>query len=403
MFNKLKTLFGYSIDDFASDIIKIYHEKGFEGDFTWDRKTSTLKFDDGRLMNLKNMYEEHKNHSKEEIQNFINSFVQSIEESETELEWEHAKENIYPRIKTQSDVAIRNLYFRSQGVADDVSGSELWPLGADLVYELVLDSDVNITTISNDQIDKWGISIADANTLALENFKAVSTDPFDEVSPGLYRSSWEDNYDASRILLPELLAIYPVKGDLVVAIPNRDVLIFTGSEDETGLHAFTDLLQDYYDSQRYISFRPYTYHNNHWDFFYPPTDHTLYPLFNQLHLSAIKGDYDEQQELLDTVFEQDEHDVFVATYSVVQPDDSDAFYSWATWSDGVPTYLPKTDLVALLKEKGDELETIGFVKWEHLMEHCQPIMQKTPYDPPRVFVDAFPTDDMMAKMTFDEF
>jgi len=402
MFKKIKSLFGYSINDFASDIIKIYYDKGFDGEFTWDKKTSVLKFDNGRILSLKNMYEENKHLSQNEIQDFIDRFIQSEEDAEAELDWDVAKENIYPRVKTQSEIAIRNLYFRSIGAKDDILGSDLCPLGADLVYELVLDSDVNITTITNEQLDKWEISPADTNTLALQNFKAVSTDSFEEVSPGLYRSTWEDSYDASRIVFPELLAKHVSKGDLVAAIPTRDVLIFTGSNDEAGLAAFTDLLREYYDAQRYISFRPYIFSNNHWDFYYPASDHDLFPLFNQLHLSAIKGDYDEQKELLEEVFEKEEHDVFVASYSVLQPDDSDEFFSWATWSEGVPTYLPKTNLVALLREQGDDLETIGFVKWEQLVEHCQSIMQKTDYDPLRVFVDDFPSDEMISKMTFDE-
>ena len=194
MFKKIKSLFGYSIDHFASDIIKKYHEKGYEGDFTWDKESFVLSFDNGRILNLRNMYEENKHLSRDDIQDFIEHLIQSEEEAEAELEWDVAKENIYPRIKTQSEVAIRNLYFRSIGAESDVSASDLWPLGADLTYELVLDGDVNITTVSNNQIAKWGITQDEANTLAFENFKAVSSeDMFEEVSPGLYRSIWEEN------------------------------------------------------------------------------------------------------------------------------------------------------------------------------------------------------------------
>lgn len=401
MFNKIKSLFGYSINDFSSDIIKAYYSKGFVGEFQWDKKSTVLSFDDGRTLHLKNMYEEHKHLPKDEILDFIDRFLQSQEEAEKDIGWDEAKENIYPRIKTQSEVALRNLYIRSVGKIENTLESELWPLGADLVFELVLDSDVNITTVTNEQIKDWDINAEDAKICAFQNFNKVSTETFDEVSAGLYRSTWEDNYDASRIMLPELLAKHQIKGDLVTAIPTRDVLIFTGTEDEAGLVAFADLLREHYDSTRYISFRPYVYTNNHWDFYYPPTDHELYPLFNQLHLSAIKGDYDEQKEMLEGIFEKDEHDVFVATYAIMEQEGSDEIFSSGTWSEGVPTYLPVTDIVALLKDVDDEPEVIGFVRWDDLVEHCQSIMQKTDYDPPRYFVDTFPSDEMIAKLTFD--
>lgn len=348
------------------------------------------------------MYEENKHLSREEMQDFIDHLIQSQDESEAELEWDVSKDNLYPRVKTQSEVAIRQLYFRSMGAGDEVADSDLWPLGADLIYELVIDGDVNITTVSNDQITKWGITPDEANMIAIENFNAASMDPsFEEISPGLYRSTWEDNYDASRIMIPDILSKYTIKGDIVTAIPTRDVLMFTGSEDEEGLAAFAELLQEYYGAQRYISFRPYVYHNQHWDFYYPATDHSLYPLFNQLHLSAIKGDYDEQKELLEEVFEKEEHDVFVATYAVMGDEDSNELFSSGTWSEGVPTYLAKTDVVVLVKDVDGDFEAVGFVHWDHMMDKCQHLIKKTEHHPTRIYVEEFPSQAILSELDLD--
>ena len=53
--------------------------------------------------------------------------------------------------------------------------------------------------------------------------------------PGRFRSTWQDNLDGSRMLLPGVLQRLPLPGDPVVVLPNRDTLLVVGSEDPAGL------------------------------------------------------------------------------------------------------------------------------------------------------------------------
>lgn len=400
MFDKIKGLLGYSIDQFAGDIVNVYYQMGFDGQFTWDKASSRLTFDNGHTFYLKNMYEENKHLSKAQMRNFIGMLLRENEPRDTALDWETIKSNIYPRVRTRSELSIRSLYIRSLNRHDELPSVELAPLGADLFIELVLDSDVNITTVAQAQLDTWGITAEKARARALENFHAVSAAAFEEVAPGVYQSTWGDNYDASRLVFPDLMRAYPINGDPVLAIPTRDVLLFTGSADEAGLSALIQLVKGYFSAQRYISFRPYVYTAGRYDFFYPPAAHSLHPAFAQLHLSAIKGDYDEQKDLLEEVLVQDNQDVFVATYSVLQAEGTGEFYSWAAWSENVPTYLPVTDLVALVVERGDDMESLGFVTWDDLIKHCESLLQPTEHYPKRVLVETFPDAAMRAQLTF---
>jgi len=58
---------------------------------------------------------------------------------------------------------------------------------------------------------------------------------FRPVRPGLFRSTWEDNLDGSRILLPGLLKRLDLKGDPVAVLANPDTLLVAGAEDSAAL------------------------------------------------------------------------------------------------------------------------------------------------------------------------
>jgi len=70
----------------------------------------------------------------------------------------------------------------------------------------------------------------------------VSTDSFLELKPGLYQSPWQDDFDASRLLIPELFYRLKLCGDPVVAIPNRNCLYVTGAKDYQNLNRLAEIV-----------------------------------------------------------------------------------------------------------------------------------------------------------------
>ena len=60
-------------------------------------------------------------------------------------------------------------------------------------------------------------------------------------------------YEASLLLLNSVWSRknFPVKGDIVVAIPNRDILLITGSDDKVNLDWMKTRAQESYDSGAY--------------------------------------------------------------------------------------------------------------------------------------------------------
>ena len=54
-------------------------------------------------------------------------------------------------------------------------------------------------------------------------------------------SATKDGYDASRLLLSDLVRQFEVRGEMIAMVPNREDLLITGSEDEDGLRGMLSL------------------------------------------------------------------------------------------------------------------------------------------------------------------
>ncbi|HEX5755053.1 MAG TPA: hypothetical protein VFY12_01705, partial [Arenimonas sp.] len=74
--------------------------------------------------------------------------------------------------------------------------------------------------------------------------------------------------------------------------------------------------------------------------------------------------------------------------------DAGALRSWSTWSDGVLTLLPQSDLVALARnlDRDDEPDVL-FVRWDKLQQVCGARLTAEPLDPPRYRTDGFPSQE----------
>ena len=73
---------------------------------------------------------------------------------------------------------------------------------------------------SDELLSMWGLDFEGALNQATTNLSRKGTPPW-KVSPddpGVWRSPWSDGFDASRILLPQVLRSLPVRGDPVLIL-----------------------------------------------------------------------------------------------------------------------------------------------------------------------------------------
>jgi uncharacterized protein YtpQ (UPF0354 family) len=115
---------------------------------------------------------------------------------------------------------------------------------ADLIITYVIEEQGKISYINEQHMEHWGTDMTTLHALALDNLRTrtahVAYTTVGEGEQRLFIYNSQDGYDATRLLLPEVLdpwrTILP--GHMVIGIPNRDFLV---AFSDTNQHTLTNL------------------------------------------------------------------------------------------------------------------------------------------------------------------
>jgi len=245
----------------------------------------------------------------------------------------------------------------------------------------------------HEQLEKWGISYYEALEIARENLEQEQF-AFARIGDGFYASSNGDSYDSSRLLLPNLIERFKVEGDLIAMVPNRDSLLVAGSEDEQSLTIMLDLAAKALEDPRPMVPIPVRLDGDDWVDWTPPSQYSLAPRFQELARRFLHGEYEDQQNLLNQLYERKAIDLFVASCSAVQKDDGSVF-TYAVWSKGCHALLPKAEWLMFFRGENDIPAVASWEKAEQVVGH---LMKTTEHYPPRVEVSDFPTEAELARL-----
>ena len=166
---------------------------------------------------------------------------------------------LFPKVRPASAYAA---YARSTGKPVP----EFRPLAGGLAVSLVVDTPNQDQDLDASHLLAWNADFDDLLCHARRNLLARSGEQgFEEVRSGCYRSTWRDNLDGSRMLLPGVLGGLRLQGDPVVVLPNRDTLLVVGADDPEGLRwAMLAALQHLDDDGSPMSACPLRLANYQW-------------------------------------------------------------------------------------------------------------------------------------------
>lgn len=253
------------------------------------------------------------------------------------------------------------------------------------------DSEASLMEVAADQLATWKVSLDEALEAAVNNLAVRSTEPFVQVSPGLYKAPWTDAYAASRLALPGLFRKIGVKGDPVALALNRDLLYVAGAGDPPALAALFAAAKQPAARERSISYAPVVLRGERWEPF------TGTPECAELNTVALAADYSEQASFLKAQAAAEKRDVFVAASTVARRPDGTVI-SYATWTKGVPTMLPQVDLVLMMDiDVPEDKQLVAAVPWTLFTQHVKDI-KPLGLDPERwQLPENFPPADVMSK------
>lgn len=362
---------------------------------------------DGRTFNLHNAFAEYQRAGLFRRGSVIRHWVAStIEAQQTALpaSFDEARAALVPYVKDAAFYGQIALMQRTRGEEPPAVPTEA--LGGDLTVAVAYDGPRTIMSIGAKQLADWGVSLADALKAARLNIRMRSPQGLAAIAPGLYQSPYQDCHDAARIVLTEVISRLDLRGDPVAIAAHRNHLFVTGSEDDANLIAAANLAMPLLEDGRRISGTAVSFRGGRWQDFLPPEGTPAHEPLRRLRLRSLGQDYAHQQELLQKV---EGEQVFVAGYQVVElrerhgagPAGADGvrWCSYCVWSEGVPSLLPRTDLVFLESERfGEGDPRRGPRRWEAVEQVVGSLMQPRDLRPVRFAVSDFPDAAALEKL-----
>jgi uncharacterized protein YtpQ (UPF0354 family) len=386
-------------DDFARFMMDRIRQAGEKGNIAYDPEEFRLRGDGktGVAMFLGNAYQEYcdaKEYDRERIaKNWIRNWFVYLRDVPDEFP--DAKPDLMPVVRSRSHFELNSLRGELEG------GMSLnWPyqiLGEHFGVAVVYDLPGSMRSVPQENLDTWGVTFYEALEAAKENLLTL---PPKFIGPpsgtGAYLSATGDNYDASRLLLTDLIRQFQVGGDPIAMIPNRDNLIVVGSDDDETLAGMLRLAGMSLKEPRPISGIALRLDGDEWTPWLPEVSHPLYKDFQQLQIQSLGQDYATQKDLLDKLHAKKGEDIFVATFSVIETPDGRLF-SYSVWPDGADPWLPKTDTVAIVRLGGQQ-HPPALVEWQRMIDEAGELIEAMEIYPPRYRVRGFPSETQLAAM-----
>jgi len=115
-----------------------------------------------------------------------------------------------------------------------------------LVWVYAFDSPTRLRYLQEGELKKLEIGEEELRPLAVKNLDRILTRKHLRAGDGVYMLEVGGNFESSMLLLTEFWSDQriQVRGDVVVAVPTRDMVLITGSEDADNLKLLREIAQE---------------------------------------------------------------------------------------------------------------------------------------------------------------
>jgi hypothetical protein len=373
----------------AREILAVAAAAGERG-WRFEPSTKSLVKEDGATIHLVNIFLEYSQADKSRRRGLVEKYATMLSTARREIPklWTLAQKSVYAVIRSRHDRAALEIANRGTGKSLPQRVDYDWH--GDLVIRIVYDFGPSVAQVDTARADIWGISRAELLETAKRNLRALPKPEWNSPAPGVFKLVSSASYEESMLLRDDVWDGLAVAGEIVAIAPNRGVLLAADADDPNALEALlTEALACL--QQKPWPLDPVIVRRRDGSWLpYEPTGRaaTVWQLHCKVSLASA---YAEQQESLR---QHTSEDAFVATFTLMnRKDQPEQPVSYTVWTEGVPTSLPETDLLAFNKARNDGKFDTAFVKWADARRICGVRMTALPEQPPRWRVDSFPSSE----------
>ncbi|QDU25107.1 hypothetical protein ETAA8_01680 [Anatilimnocola aggregata] len=388
-----------SKDKFARLMLAEIAKSKLEGPLTYDAGQFLLLRKDGGFINLANVYQEYCQVSRGERAAIMQRFIRGSLASKTfELpeDFEDVHPDLLPVIRSRFQIEAVRLQARLKG-SDKVNIPQQL-IGDHLALSLVYDLPHAMRSIGQQDLDDWNVTFYEAVEAARHNLEQMNNISVASLDDRVFATATGDNYDASRLLLVDVIRTFPVRGLPVAIVPNRDTLLVAGQDDHEGLQLLATLAEEAYQKPRPISGVMLTLVDDEWQSWLPEPSSPAYNRLHELKLRSIGGEYNDQKDLLEQLHSARGEDVFVSSFSGVQDSQTGNTSSYCIWPRDVPTLLPETEQVYFMGGDPKQPQLLAQAPWDRVQQVVGHLLQAQDCYPPRYLVSDFPSEKELSKL-----
>ncbi len=222
------------------------------------------------LDNAYDMYKQDPKAKDDVIQRFVTAGLETVGTVRDGVD----RTRIVPVIKDRAWLEETRHALMSRG-ARQVPEHVYEDFSPDLVILYAEDSPRNIRYLGPKDLEQANIQRSELRALACTNLKRLLPKIDRHGTNGLYMITAGGDYEASLLLLDSIWrgGQMEVKGDVVVAIPTRDVLLVTGSEDPQGIDKVKQMVKQASKGGPYrLTQKLFVYRNGRFDDFTSGTE-----------------------------------------------------------------------------------------------------------------------------------
>jgi hypothetical protein len=384
-----------SPDQFARLVLRAFADAGYGEALHYDADDFRLLSADGKsqVHNLHNVYREYQAAPRRGRQAVLDTYVRAFQMSGLPESFAEARGALLPLVRGRATLEFLRL--KSSAAPERPSPDASAPLSADSVIMLAYDSELSIQTLTGDTLRDWGVSFDEALAVAIDNLRDATVSHFGQIAPGVYMGAWDDAYETSRILFPDIFYQLEVGGEPLVMMPTRNRLLVASANDHGAQLRMLSLAHEMAEEGRIVSALMYRFAHGKAVEHVPEHAGVLASL-EELKRSYLAEDYASQKRLLDEQYEKDGVDVFVASYQLLRKQEGGNTISYGVWTESVDTLLPEVDMVALVaRTEGDQTAT-SFVAWAELRAHIKELSRSEEGYPARYRLKTFPSKELIA-------
>lgn len=193
----------------------------------------------------------------EVLKTYVSSYVAATQKS-APLD----RSRIVPIIKDRNWIAEIRESVKQRG-SNQIPENVYEDFNEQLVIIYAEDTPTNINYFSPKTLSEIGITRKQLRTLAIANLSRIIPKPQIDAGPFVSMITVGGNYEASLLLFDDIWAnLSKVDGDIVVAVPARDLLMFTGSRNQQGLTKLRELAVKYVkESPYHLTDKLFVYRN----------------------------------------------------------------------------------------------------------------------------------------------